>query len=269
MKRIIKILIAAALIILILVFVLRGNDEKDAGEAEETATTAITDTFTGIPEEITDENEDPPGENINVTGSGEEEVSESQTEEPSETGTTEKAEIKNAWLDTSQMLILVNGNEYSMKDVTIGDLIDEGIEFIEDQNSKSPDDKVSPGHLQMTLIMSAGDYLPMYLTVVNDTEEELEISDCSICEISYTVADIEKTDLITFTFPESFTEDELKEEAGEPTEYYGYTDPSSGKEYHQYDYISFYSERYFLYTGYSFEFEDGELKTIHLYYAPE
>lgn len=182
--------------------------------------------------------------------------------ESSSTSTVKFASTKYADLDHRQFAI--NGKVYTLGVTTLQDMIDDGVPFDKDDianaNNNLNKDTTSQG---FKIIL--GEYWNAQVEVANYTDKNMVIKDCPISQIYLPNKDDETQNILKFAFPLTMTENELKENAGDPSDTRNYS--SDGYVSNTYEYKKD-SEKYYRDSGYDFEFVNGKLRYVTIDYMP-
>ena len=180
------------------------------------------------------------------------------------TTTTSNASFSGDYVTLDNMQFAINGKVYTLGQTTLQELVDDGVPFDEDSlacvNNNVTKNSQSQGY-KITL----DEYWSAQVYVLNDTEDNKSAAELAINEIYLPLHDDETQDILTFAFPTTITEDELRANAGEPTDF---------NEYEDGDYVSHTLEytqeptKYYGDSGYTFEFTNGALSYLTIEYLP-
>lgn len=172
--------------------------------------------------------------------------------------------IGGKWVDLDNMQFAVNGHVYTLGKSTLQDMIDDGCPFNEDDIANAGNN-LNKNSQSQGFRVTLGDYWTAQVYAGNYTDSNATAKDCPITEIYLPNHPDETQDILTFAFPLTMTEDELKSNAGEPTDSSNYDDG----DYHQkkYEYTKD-ATKYYGDTGYKFEFMNGDLKYVTIEYLP-
>lgn len=162
-------------------------------------------------------------------------------------------------IDPSSIHFYINGEKYTIGDVTLQDLMDDGITI---GNYKKTDILAFIGDVsdyEYTIELGNGERVGV--ETINDVDEPAHTSECKVWYIGLNASDVGESDAIQFDFPTDITEDKLKEIAGEPTKTEQYADIIE---------LSYIKEAGETECGgkYVFSFIDGELIGVSLYWKP-
>lgn len=154
----------------------------------------------------------------------------------------------------------INNNIYTIGETTLQEMIDDGVTFSSDEYLNSV---VSPDSPSKELFVLGNDDTSLNsvaLTFYNNTTDELNIKDCVIQQVDYTVYSNaskkhKSKPVVQFNFPYSITESNLKIAVGEPDDY------QETSSLHKYEYNKVISNDNSL--KYTFFFDlDGNLTKI-------
>lgn len=171
------------------------------------------------------------------------------------------ASTKYADLDNRQFS--VNGKVYTLGKTTLQDMINDGVPFNEDDIANASNNV--NGNTQTDFDINLDEYWSATVYVGNYTDENKVAKDCVVTEISYHNSDDKTQNILGFNFPLTLTEEELKNNSGEPTENRTYS--SEGYTTNTYEYKT-ESTRYYGNSGYTFEFTNGQLERVSIEYMP-
>lgn len=173
--------------------------------------------------------------------------------------------VSGDWVDLDNLKFYINGKEYVVGETTLQELIDDGVPF-------DADDIANAGNNLNKNSESSGfkiildEYWSAQVSVGNYTDSNATMKDLPITEVYLPNHPDEAQNIISFTFPLDMTEDELKAQAGEPTEFKNYTGDNNYVS-NTYEYTR-ESTMYYGDWGYKFEFINGELKYMYITYMP-
>ena len=162
-------------------------------------------------------------------------------------------------VDPSNIHFYINGEKYTIGDVTLQDLMDNGVTI---GNYKNTDILAFIGDASdYEYTIELGNGKRVGVETINDVDEPAHTSECKVWYIGWCASDAGGSDAIKFDFPTDITEDKLKEIAGEPTEVEQYADIIE---------LSYIKEAGETECGgkYVFSFIDGELIGVSLYWKP-
>lgn len=186
----------------------------------------------------------------------------SETSAPAE-GTDPAA--SGSYVDLDNMQFTINGKTYTLGQTTLQELIDDGVPFREDDLANAGNNLNKNSQSQGFRIELA-EYWTAQVYVLNDTDSGKTASECYISEVYLPVHHDKTQDILSFAFPLNITMDDLKANAGEPTEEKHY----DGDDGYYTDTLEYTREstKYIGDSGYSFEFMKGELYCVTIDYQP-
>lgn len=171
------------------------------------------------------------------------------------------ASTKYADLDHRQFAI--NGKVYTLGVTTLQDMIDDGIPFDKDDIANANNNVNPDSGTDFEIELGKYNYATVY--VGNFTDDNKAAKDCPIREIYFSIDEDETQNVLSFNFPFSLTEDNLKENSGDPTDYS--TNTSNKYTHTTYEY-KVESDDYYGESGYNFEFTNGKLSYVTIDYMP-
>lgn len=171
------------------------------------------------------------------------------------------ASTKYADLDHRQFAI--NGKVYTLGVTTLQDMIDDGVPFDKDDIANANNNVNPDSGTDFEIELGKYNYATVY--VGNFTDDNKAAKDCPIREIYFSIDEDETQNVLSFNFPFSLTEDNLKENSGDPTDYS--TNTSNKYTYTTYKY-KVESDDYYGESGYNFEFTNGKLSYVTIDYMP-
>ncbi len=169
------------------------------------------------------------------------------------------------YVDLDNMQFSINGKTYTLGKTTLQELIDDGVPFREDDLENAGNNLKKNAQSQGFRI-DLDKYWTAQVYVMNDTDSGKTMSECYISEVYLPMHKDKTQDILTFAFPQNMTMDELKANAGEPTNYRHY-DGDNGYYSDTLEY-SRDSSKYIGDYGYTFEFMKGNLYCITIDYKP-
>lgn len=198
------------------------------------------------------------------------ELSVQETETNQDTTVTDdkqetSASLGDKWVDIDNMQFTVNGHVYTLGKSTLQDMINDGCPFEENDLANAGNNLNSNFQSQGFRINLGEEYWNAQVYTANYTDGNVAAKDCPITEIYLPNHTDEKQNVLEFAFPLTMTEEDLKNNAGEPTDTSNYDDG----DYHQktYEYKRDSTE-YFGDAGYKFEFTNRALKYVTIEYLP-
>lgn len=193
----------------------------------------------------------------------------SESSSPAENSKADKETDKKAasgkYVDLDNMQFSINGKTYTLGKTTLQDLIDDGVPFDEDDLANA-NNNLNKNSQSQGFKINLGEYWSAQVYAMNDTDENKTTAECYIGEVYLPLHDDETQDILTFAFPQNITMDELKKNAGEPTD----TSHYDGDDGYYTDTLEYTrkSTKYIGDSGYKFEFTNGQLRYITIEYLP-
>lgn len=187
------------------------------------------------------------------------ETTEKDTEISSDTITS-----SGKWIDFDNRQFTVNGHTYTLGKSTLQDMIDDGCPF-DEESIANVNNNLNKNTKSQGFKIVLDKYWTAQVYVGNYTDENATIKDCPITEVYLPNHPDETQNIISFAFPLTMTEDELKTNAGEPSDYKNYPDEKYSSSIYEYNKDS---EKYYQDSGYKFEFGNGQLKYVTIDYLP-
>lgn len=172
--------------------------------------------------------------------------------------------LEGEWVNLDLMQFAVNGKVYTIGETTLQEMIDDGVPFEEDDLANASNNLNKNSESQGFEII-LGEYYSAQVFVMNTTDDNQVTAECCISEIYLPVHNDREQNVISFAFPLTLTEEELRANAGEPTDF---------NEYKSDDYVSHRLEYtrestvYYGDWGYNFEFDNDELRYITIDWLP-
>lgn len=164
------------------------------------------------------------------------------------------------YVNFDEMNFYLNGKKYTLGETTLGELIDDGVEFKEESMNEF-DNIVNKNTSTSGFKIPLEQYWSAQVMVLNNTDSPLPARDCVIYEV-YLPNKPEKTqDIIAFDFPLDMTMEDLVANAGEPTEQKHFQ--NEGEEYWT-ETLKYTkeSDKYLIPNTYHFEFSNKGLTYI-------
>ncbi len=240
--------------------ILAGCSSKNPAEVTDPSTEAVVTeamTETSTPAESTAPETSAPAETTAPTVP--------ETSAPAES--TEAADVEapsGSYVDINNMQFSINGKTYTLGKTTLQE-IDDGVPFREDDLANAGNNLNKNSQSQGFRIELA-EYWSAQVYAGNFTDENKPASECCISEVYLPLKQGETQDILSFAFPLNITMDELKANAGEPTN----TSHYDGDDGYYTDKLEYTvdSTKYIGDYGYSFEFTKGELRYVTIDYKP-
>ncbi len=169
------------------------------------------------------------------------------------------------YVDLDNMQFSINGKTYTLGQTTLQQLIDDGVPFNEDDLANAGNN-LSKNSESQGFRIELAEYWSAQVYVLNDTDGNKTTSECYISKVYLPFKKDATQDILTFAFPLDITMDDLKANAGEPTDSSHY-DGDDGYFSDKLEYTRD-SSKYIGDYGYSFEFTKGKLQYITIDYMP-
>lgn len=169
-------------------------------------------------------------------------------------------------LNLDNMQIQINGKTYTLGKTTLQDMIDDGVPFDEDDIANA-DNNLNKNSESQGFKIELGEYWSAQVSFFNDTDTNKKISECYISKVYLPVKQDQTENILTFSFPLTVTEDELRDSAGEPTEFDEYISDDKKYTSHTLEYKTD-SSKYIRDWGYKFEYINNELEYVTLTWLP-
>lgn len=173
-------------------------------------------------------------------------------------GTQASGDIK---IDSYNMKFYVNGAEYTLGETKLSDMINNGVEF----DNYAETDTVEAGCVSKPYKINVAEDWSAYVAVINESDKVASAADCVVCSSSITMRDGKTQDTVSYDFPLNMTEDELRQEAGDPTNESTYSSGDYTNDTLEYTHEP---EKYYGDCGYTFEFKNGQLQSVSLDWLP-
>lgn len=169
------------------------------------------------------------------------------------------------YVDLDNMQFSINGKTYTLGKTTLQELIDDGVPFREDDLANAGNN-LNKNSQSQGFRIDLDEYWTAQVFVLNDTDDNKTASECYVNEVYLPLKKDNTQDILTFAFPQNMTMDELKANAGEPTDSSHY----DGEEGYYTDKLEYTKEstKYLHDGGYTFEFMKGVLQYITIEYMP-
>ena len=199
------------------------------------------------------------------------------------------------YVNFDDMSFYINGKKYTLGKTTLQDMIDDGVKFEEDdlENAKNnikshyqssyfkigvpfedgeledAKNNLKSKYQSAPFKVDIGKGFSCFIYVFNDTDSGRPSNECYVNEVtyygSYTKGDTQN--ILTFDFPLNVTIDDLKANAGDPTEkpYHNEDDPKFIADYLEW---TKQGKKYMNRNRYRFEFYNYELRNVTITYFP-
>ena len=212
-----------------------------------------------------------------------EEPTTTTTEEPTTTTTTEASTPDSSdnggstpnpnpsgakYVNFDEMNFYINGTKFTLGKTTLQDMIDAGVPFKEGELEDAKNNLKSK-YQSAPFKVDIGKGFSCFIYVFNDTDSGRPSNECYVNEVtyygSYTKGDTQN--ILTFDFPLNVTIDDLKANAGDPTEkpYHNEDDPKFIADYLEW---TKQGKKYMNRNRYRFEFYNYELRNVTITYFP-
>lgn len=170
-----------------------------------------------------------------------------------------------SYVNLDNMQFSINGKTYTLGKTTLQEMIDDGVPFEEDDLANANNNLNKNSQSQGFRIV-LGEYWTAQVYAMNDTDSNKTAAECYVSEVYLPMKKDATQDILTFAFPLDMTMDQLKANAGEPTEERHY---DGDNDYYS-DTLEYTREstKYIGDSGYSFEFTNGKLNYITIEYLP-
>ena len=183
--------------------------------------------------------------------------------EPTEPASASTASGK--YVDLDNMQFTINGKTYTLGKTTLQDLINDGVPFREDDLANAGNN-LNKNTQSQGFRIDLDEYWSAQVYVMNDTDGNKVTSECYVNQVYLPLKDDKTQNILTFAFPQDMTIDDLKANAGEPTDSRHY-DGDDGYDTDTLEYTR-ESSKYIGDYGYTFEFMKGKLNYITIEYTP-
>ena len=206
------------------------------------------------------------------------------TEEPATTTTTEDTSATDSsdnggsnpnpnpsgakYVNFDEMNFYINGQKFTLGKTTLQDMIDAGVPFKEGELEDAKNNLKSK-YQSAPFKVDIGKGFSCFIYVFNDTDSGRPSNECYVNEVtfygSYTKG--ETQNVLTFDFPLNVTIEDLKANAGDPTEkpYHNEDDPKFIADYLEW---TKQGKKYMNRNRYRFEFYNYELRNVTITYFP-
>ncbi len=220
---------------------------------------------TEVQPEETSSQENEPAESIPEETEPAETVSPEST--PDESGAQQSAAlIGDEIINFDKVQFSLNGKVYTLGETTLNTLIEDGVEFNEDDIANAQNN-LNKHTQSQNFRIPLGEYWSAMVYTMNSTDENQTTADCYINEVYLPIYQDKTQDIIALSFPLNLTMEDLIAQAGEPTKSDHYE--SEDGTYIQ-DTLSYKkdSTMYYRDWGYKFEFVNGVLAYVTISYLP-
>ena len=172
------------------------------------------------------------------------------------------------FVNFDEMNFYINGVKYTLGKTTLQDMIDAGAPF-KDGELDNAKNNVKSHYQSSPLKLDIGSGYNVSVYCFNETDSGKPMNECYINEIyiHININSASEQTKLTFDFPLSLTMDDLKANAGEPTEkpYHNEDNPK-----YTYDYLEYTkkSTKFMNRNRYRFEFTNNKLQGFYMTYIP-
>lgn len=175
--------------------------------------------------------------------------------------------LSDVYADLDNRSFVINGKVYELGVTTLQEMIDDGVPFNENDIANAGNN-LNKNYTSGAFKIDLGDYYHFSVYVSNFTDSNMPANECIVTEVYLPVhQDEEPNGIVSFAFPLDITEDELRENSGDPTDFREYVS-DDGKWTTHYCKYQIDSTKYYGSSGYDFEFSNGELKYLTIDYLP-
>lgn len=215
--------------------------------------------------EIVEESKEPTKEELSIE---EQKIEVEENAEESSIDVIETSKSKE-WISFEHMEFFVNGKTYELGKTTLRELIDDGVVF-DDLTYAENNIKANYESEDFLIKLNSKKDWNAVISVGNFSDEVKTIADCPVCKICLFANNELEMDVnkVGFAFPLNPTIDDLKTQAGKPTDEKEYlTDGSENTSNFCIEYkkdASIYLGTY----GYTFDYYENELDYIEINYMP-
>ena len=206
------------------------------------------------------------------------------TEEPATTTTTEDTSARDSsdnggsnpnpnpsgakYVNFDEMNFYINGQKFTLGKTTLQDMIDAGVPF-KDGELEDAKNNLKSKYQSAPFKVDIGKNFNCYIYVFNDSDSGRPANECYVNEVSFhgSYTKGETQNVLTFDFPLNVTIEDLKANAGDPTEkpYHNEDDPKFIADYLEW---TKQGKKYMNRNRYRFEFYNYELRNVTITYFP-
>ena len=206
------------------------------------------------------------------------------TEEPATTTTTEDTSATDSsdnggsnpnpnpsgakYVNFDEMNFYINGQKFTLGKTTLQDMIDAGVPF-KDGELEDAKNNLKSKYQSAPFKVDIGKNFNCYIYVFNDSDSGRPANECYVNEVSFhgSYTKGETQNVLTFDFPLNVTIEDLKANAGDPTEkpYHNEDDPKFIADYLEW---TKQGKKYMNRNRYRFEFYNYELRNVTITYFP-
>ena len=173
------------------------------------------------------------------------------------------------YVNFDEMNLYIKGKKYTLGKTTLQELIDDGVPFQEGESDNFGNNVKShyqSGYIKIDTGVKNGCYF--WIEVFNDTDSGKPMNECYVNQILFKILNDEgaKQTLVSFDFPFTLTMDELKANAGDPTEK-PYHNETSQNTYDKLEWTK-KGTKFMNRNRIEFSFTNGVFKEIDMTYIP-
>ncbi len=170
-----------------------------------------------------------------------------------------------SYINLDNMQFTIKGKTYTLGQTTLQQLIDDGVPFNQDDLANA-NNNLNKNSQSQGFRIELAEYWSAQVYTMNDTEENKTAAECYVSEVYLPLKKDNTQDILTFAFPQNMTMEDLKANAGEPTD----TKHYDGGDGYYTDTLEYTrpSTKYYGNSGYTFEFTKGQLNYITIEYLP-
>ena len=236
-------------------------DAEEHPEATETEPVAVTET--SETSETTTE-----ATTAATTAASETSAAGSETSGSDTAATTPVDPSGKTYVNFDEMNFYVNGQKFTLGKTTLQDMIDAGVPFKEGELEDAKNNLKSK-YQSAPFKVDIGKNFNCYIYVFNDSDSGRPANECYVNEVSFhgSYTKGETQNVLTFDFPLNVTIEDLKANAGDPTEkpYHNEDDPKFIADYLEW---TKQGKKYMNRNRYRFEFYNYELRNVTITYFP-
>lgn len=175
----------------------------------------------------------------------------------------DKVDLGEQYVDLENRIFAIDGKSYTLGKSTLQEMIDNGVTF-DEEDIKNAGNNLNKNHESESFAIHLGKSQVAQVRVINNTDESQKIVDCKLAQIYFPVVEDRDQDVLQFAFPLTLSIEELKANAGEPTNQSN-RDTENGEHSDKLEY-KVDSEKYYGTSGYTFEFMNGKLRYVTINY---
>lgn len=166
----------------------------------------------------------------------------------------------NQWVSLEQSpQFSINNKVYTLGKTTLQEMLDDGVPFLDNSVSNKSEMVKAGSESSAIFSVDLGIYKAADVSFINTSDTPQKITDCKLYSITFTVVPDKQQKVMQFSFPLSMTEDELKQNAGKPTDF---EIGASGDDAEHLLKYKKKTEKHAAEIGYAFTFENQKLSTF-------